>query len=128
MPGSSKWSVSLRFPDQNPVYTFPFPHMCYMPRPIILIDVLTHTILGEKYRSLSCSLCSFLHSPRTSSLLGPNISSTPSACVPPSMWATKFHTHTKQQFPVIVPIWTPSYLLVLLRCSYLFCCLYQHPY
>ena len=33
----------------------------------------TKTILGEQYRSLSSSLCSFLHSPITSSLLGPNI-------------------------------------------------------
>jgi len=29
--------------------------------------------LGEQHRSLSSSLCSFLHSPVTSSLLGPNI-------------------------------------------------------
>jgi len=28
MPGSSKWSLFLRFPDQNPVYTFPLCHMC----------------------------------------------------------------------------------------------------
>jgi hypothetical protein len=28
--------------------------------------------LGEEYRSLSSSLCSFLHSPVTSSLIGPN--------------------------------------------------------
>jgi phosphoglycerol transferase MdoB-like AlkP superfamily enzyme len=32
--------------------------------------------LREGYRSLSSSLCSFLHSPVTSSLLGPNILST----------------------------------------------------
>jgi hypothetical protein len=31
MPGSSKWSLSLRFPHHL-VYTFPLPHMCYMPR------------------------------------------------------------------------------------------------
>jgi len=36
----------------------------------ILLDFITHTILGEQYRSLSSSLCS---SPVTSSLLGPNI-------------------------------------------------------
>jgi hypothetical protein len=30
-------------------------------------------ILGEEYKTLSSSLCSFLHSPITSFLLGPNI-------------------------------------------------------
>ena len=32
-PGSSNWSLSLRFPHQNPVYASPLPHTCYMPRP-----------------------------------------------------------------------------------------------
>ena len=40
---------------------------------LILLDFITRTILGEQYRSLSFSLCSFLHSPVTSSFLGPNI-------------------------------------------------------
>ena len=31
------------------------------------------TILGEEYKSFSSSLCNLLHSPVTSSLLGPNI-------------------------------------------------------
>ena len=38
----------------------------------IRLDFTTRTILGKEYRSFSSSLCSFLHSPVTSSLLGPN--------------------------------------------------------
>jgi hypothetical protein len=30
MPGVSKWSPSLRFTHQNPVWSFPRPRMCYM--------------------------------------------------------------------------------------------------
>jgi hypothetical protein len=33
MPGSPRWSLSLRFPHQNPVYTSPLPHTRYMSRP-----------------------------------------------------------------------------------------------
>jgi hypothetical protein len=33
--------------------------------------------LGKEYRSLSSSLCNFLHSPVTSSLLGQILASTP---------------------------------------------------
>jgi len=40
---------------------------------LIHLDFITPTILGEQYRSLSSSWCRFLHSPVTSSLLGPNI-------------------------------------------------------
>ena len=29
-PGSSKWSLSLRFPQQNTVYDFPLPHTFYI--------------------------------------------------------------------------------------------------
>ena len=38
----------------------------------LILDVTTRTILGEQYRSLISSLCGFLHSPVTSSLLDPN--------------------------------------------------------
>ena len=40
---------------------------------LILLDFITRAILGEEYRSLSSSLCSFLQSLVTSSLLGPNM-------------------------------------------------------
>ena len=39
----------------------------------ILLDLITQTILGEEYRLLSSSLCSFLYSLVISFLLGPNI-------------------------------------------------------
>jgi hypothetical protein len=53
------------------------PHTCYMSRPshASWFDHPNHIgwVQITKYRSLSHSLCSFLHSPVTSSLLGPNI-------------------------------------------------------
>ena len=39
----------------------------------LILHFVTGTILGEEYRSLSSSLCSFLHSLITSSLLVPNV-------------------------------------------------------
>jgi len=33
MPGSSKWSLDLRFPHQTPLWTSNLPHTCYMHRP-----------------------------------------------------------------------------------------------
>ena len=72
-PGSSKWSFYLRFPDQNTVCTSPLPRTCYIGRPynVSLYDYPNK--FGEEYRSLSSSLCRFLHSTVISSPLGPNI-------------------------------------------------------
>jgi len=39
---------------------------------LILLDLFTRKIFGDQCGSLSSSVCSFLHSPVTSSLLGPN--------------------------------------------------------
>jgi hypothetical protein len=33
MPGSPKWSLSLRFPHLNPVYLTHIHHKCYVPLP-----------------------------------------------------------------------------------------------
>ena len=43
------------------------------PSHLIHLDFITRIVIGEQYRSLSSSGCSFLHSPVTSSLVGPNI-------------------------------------------------------
>ena len=101
-PGSFTWSLSFRFPHRNLYTSLPSPIRTTWPAHLILFDFITRTVLGEGYRSLSYSLYIFLHSPVTSSLLGPNILlntlfSNTLNIVPPSLWATKFHTHTKQQ-------------------------------
>ena len=57
-PGSPQWSLSLTFPQQNPVYASPPIRATYLAQ-LILLDFITRTILGEQYRSLSSSLCSF---------------------------------------------------------------------
>ena len=72
-PGSSKWSLSLRFPHQNRVYISPLPLCATCPANIILLDLITRMIFVHEYRSLGFSFCSFLHSPVVSSLLGPSI-------------------------------------------------------
>ena len=43
------------------------------PAHLILLDFIIRTILSEEYISFSSLLCNLLHSPVTSSLLGPNI-------------------------------------------------------
>ena len=43
------------------------------PAHLIPLDLITQIMIGEQYRSLSSSLCSFFHSTATSSLTGPNI-------------------------------------------------------
>ena len=42
------------------------------PAHLILLHFITRTILGEQYRSLSSSLCNFLHFPVNPELLEPN--------------------------------------------------------
>jgi hypothetical protein len=68
----------------------------------ILSYLITRIIFGVEYRSLNSSLFSSLHSPVTLSSwaqIFPSApySQTPSAYVPPWIWATHFNSYTRQQ-------------------------------
>jgi len=69
-------SHAVSFPQvsqPNFVYVSLLPHTCCMPAHLILLDFITRKILSEEYKSFSSSLCRFLHSLVTSSLLGTNV-------------------------------------------------------
>jgi len=70
------------FPTKTLVIPLLSPIRAICPAHLILLDFITRKILGEEYRSLSSLLCSFLHSPVTSSLLDPNILNTLSSTQP----------------------------------------------
>ena len=72
---SAYW-VSSAFPSKTLYTPLLSPTRATCPSHLILLDFITRTMMGEEYRSLSSSLCSFLQSPVTSALIGPNILNT----------------------------------------------------
>ena len=94
------------FPSSFPTKTLYGPPLFAIfatcPAHLFRLDLITRILFGYEYRSLNSSLCSLLHSPNTSSLLGPNIFlstlfSNTLSYVSPSMWAMKFQTHTNNR-------------------------------
>jgi hypothetical protein len=73
-PRSSKLSLSFMFPHQNPVGFCSLPIRATCPTHVILLDFITPVKLREKFKSWSSSICSFLQSHVTFSLLGLSIS------------------------------------------------------
>ena len=61
-PRSPQWSLSLRFPHQDPIRPPLLTHTRYMPSPSHSSRFIALTILGEEYNSFGSSLCNLLHS------------------------------------------------------------------
>jgi len=93
---SSKWSLSLRYPHQNPVCTSPLsPINATCPTQLTTILASAQILLGGECESCSASLRSFLQSPVISSLLSLHIflSTLSINTILPLMRETKFYTY-----------------------------------
>ena len=77
--GLSSGLLPSGFPTKTLCATISSPIRATCPAHLILLDFITRTVLGEEYKWFNSSLCNLLHSPATSSLLGPNRSYT---CTP----------------------------------------------
>jgi len=73
-PRSSEWSLPFKLFNQKSVCIYHRSHACYMPHPLILLDLITLIIFGEAYKLRSSSSCSLLQPPATPSVLRPNSS------------------------------------------------------
>ena len=72
-PRPPQWSLSLRLPHQDPIQPTLLTHTRHMPSPSHSSRFYHPHNIGWGVQIISSSLCNLLHSPVTSSLLGPNI-------------------------------------------------------
>jgi len=99
MPGSSKVVSSPQVSLIKTLYTpLLSPYVLHIP-PITFFSIWLLIMFGEQYISLSSSLCSFLHSlllrpSQAQRFFLPPYYQMSSTHVPPSVWATRFNTHT----------------------------------
>ena len=101
-PGFSKWFLSVWFPHRNRVYASPLLHTRYFPRLSHSSQLYHPKIIGWAEQIINFSLCSFLHFPVPSFLLGPNILLNTLFTNILNLrsflnGATKFHAHTNEQ-------------------------------
>jgi len=100
---SPRGSHSLCSPHQNPVCTSLFPIPATYTAYLILLEYDHRNNIWWGVQIMKLLLCSFLHYPVTSSLLGTNVflinllCGTPSTHVRPSVWETEFHTYIQLQ-------------------------------
>ena len=101
-PRSPQWSLSLRFPHQDPIHP---PLLTHVPhdQPISFFSILSpakYWVRRTNHLAPRYAVSSFLPLPHPSSVQifsSTTYSQTPSASFPPSVSATKFHTHTKNR-------------------------------
>jgi len=101
------------FPSCFPTKTLYVPVLAPMraacPTNLIIFNFITQIMFSGDYRSLSSSLCSFLHSPVTSSLSGPNIplstlfSHILSLCSSLSVSYNRYNTKNGQNYNSVYP-------------------------